>query len=73
MLPANLWLLRGLEGVLQLQNLVAALPTIQLLNPATFILNLVTGVLFCALVGVIVRRQHQLWTAPRQTGPGEPI
>lgn len=65
-LPANLWMLRGLEGVLQLQNLAVQLPTFHLLNPTLFILNLVTGTLFCFLVGVIVRRQYQLWTTPHQ-------
>ncbi len=64
-LPANLWLLRGLEGVLQMQGLLVPLPTIQLLNPTLFVLNLVTGVLFCLIFGMIVRRQYQLWTAPR--------
>ncbi|GEM_PF-697961 len=72
-LPANLWLLRGLEGILQLQNLLAALPPIQLLNPATFILNLVTGVLFCALVGVIVRRQYHMWNFQPRMGGDEPL
>lgn len=64
-LPANLWLLRGLEGVLELQNLIAPLPTVHLLNPTLFVLNLATGVLFCLVVALIVRRQYQLWTAPR--------
>lgn len=65
-LPANLWILRGLEGVLQIQNLVAQLPTLQLINPTLFVLNLLTGALFCVLVGLIVRRQYQLWTQPRK-------
>jgi hypothetical protein len=64
-LPSGLWLLRGLEGVLQISTLVAQLPTIQLLNPALFILNLVTGALFCLIIGLIMRRQYQLWTLPR--------
>lgn len=68
-LPASLWIQRGLEGVLQLQSLVAQLPTIQLLNPALFALNLVTGALFCFLVGLLVRRQYQLWTTPRRANP----
>ena len=64
-LPANLWLLRGLEGVFQMGGIVAALPTMQLLNPLLFTLNLVTGILFCLIIGLIVRRQYQLWTTPR--------
>lgn len=68
-LPSNLWLLRGLEGVLQFQGQVVQLPTIFLLNPALFILNLLTGPLFCVLAGLVVRRQHQLWTTPRRETP----
>lgn len=69
-LPADLWLLRGLEGVLQIQQLLAQLPTLQLLNPALFILNLLTGILFCVIVSLIVKRQYQLWTTPRlKTSP----
>lgn len=64
-LPADLWLLHGLEGILQFQGVLAQLPTIQLLNPTLFILNLVTGTLFTLLVSIIVRRQYQLWTSPR--------
>ena len=70
-LPANLWLLRGLEGVLQMGGIVAQLPTIQLINPVLFTLNLATGVLFCLIIGLIVRRQYQLWTAPRFKVPAE--
>jgi hypothetical protein len=65
-LPANLWILRGLEGVLQIQNVVAPLPIIHLLNPTLFILNLLTGALSCVLIGLIARRQYQLWTQPRK-------
>ncbi|HEX7737436.1 MAG TPA: hypothetical protein VF458_21490 [Ktedonobacteraceae bacterium] len=64
-LPSDLWLLRGLQGILQFQTLLAQLPTVQLLNPTLFILNLLTGTLFTLLVGLIVRRQYQLWTSPR--------
>ena len=71
-LPANLWLLRGLEGVLQMGGLVVKLPTIQLLSPLLFALNLVTGMLFCLIVGLIVRRQYQLWTMPRVKTPVQP-
>src|SRR5581483_3129842 len=60
-LPANLWMLRGLEGILQLGDQAVQLPTFHLLNPTLFLLNLLTGVLFCVLVSVSVRRQYQLW------------
>jgi hypothetical protein len=71
-LPANLWLLRGLEGVLQMGSLVVKLPTIQLLNPVLFALNLVTGMVLCLIIGLIVRRQYQLWTTPRVKTPVQP-
>jgi hypothetical protein len=70
-LPANLWLLRGLEGVLLFGNQAIQLPTTQLINPTLFALNLVTGVIVCLLIGVIVRRQYQLWTTPRQVAGEE--
>jgi hypothetical protein len=68
-LPANLWMLRGLEGALQFGNTVVQLPTIHLLNLPLFLLNVLTGALFCVLVGLIVRRQYQLWTLPRTVPP----
>lgn len=68
-LPSNLWIMRGLEGILQFGTIVAQLPTISLLNPTMFTLNLVTGVGFCVLVGLLVRRQYQLWTLPRKVKP----
>jgi hypothetical protein len=64
--PPDLWIHRGLEGVLQMQSLVLQLPSIQLLNPTMLTLNLVTAPVFCLLIGVIIRRQYQLWTQPRQ-------
>lgn len=71
-LPADLWMLRGLEGILQLQSVAIQLPTFHLLNTTLFILNLATGVLFCVLVGLIIRRQYQLWTTPRKETAEEP-
>ncbi len=68
-LPSNLWVMRGLEGILQFQTVVVPLPPIYLLNLTTFVLNLVTGVVFCVLVGLVVRRQYQLWTLPRKVEP----
>lgn len=64
-LPSNFWLLRGLVGILQFQGQVIPLPPLRLLNNMTFILNVVTGVVFSVLVGLILRRQYQLWTQPR--------
>jgi hypothetical protein len=72
-LPSDLWIFRGLEGVVQItqqsQTIIAEkIQTIFLLNPLLFILNLVTGPLVCLLIGLIVRRQYQLWTTPRENG-----
>lgn len=64
-LPPDLWLLQGLEGLLSLNGQDFALPTIHFLNPTLFILNLVTGLVFCLLVSLVVRRQYQLWNLPR--------
>ncbi|MGH2480684.1 MAG: hypothetical protein ACRDHW_13600, partial [Ktedonobacteraceae bacterium] len=63
-LPSNLWLLRGLEGFLPFQGQLFPLPSLHLLNSTMFALNLATGMVFCVLVGLIVRRQYQLWTQP---------
>lgn len=71
-LPANLWMLRGLEGVLQFGNQAIKLPTFHILNPTLFLLNLLTGALFCVLVGLVIRRQYQLWTSPRPVPEEEP-
>lgn len=68
-LPSNLWVMRGLEGILQFGAIVAQLPTTYLLNPTMFTLNLVTGIGFCVLVGLLARRQYQLWTLPRKVKP----
>jgi len=68
-LPANLWMLRGLEGVLQFGKTVLPLPTLYVLNLPLFLLNVLTGALSCVLVGLIVRRQYQLWTMPRPLPP----
>lgn len=65
-LPASLWILRGLEGVFQIGGVVVPLPSVQLLDRPMLILNLVTAPLFCLLVGLIVRRQYQLWKLPRR-------
>ncbi|HEY1352361.1 MAG TPA: hypothetical protein VGF67_22315 [Ktedonobacteraceae bacterium] len=70
-LPANLWMLRGLEGALQFGTTAVRLPTIHLLNPLLFLCNVLTGALSCVLVGLIVRRQYRLWTLPRTVPQAE--
>ena len=54
-LPANLWILRGLEGLLQFHEIVIPIRTISILNPPTFALNLITGPLVCVVLGIALR------------------
>jgi hypothetical protein len=54
-LPANLWVLRGLEGLLQFHDIVIPIRTISILNPLTFSLNLITGPLVCVGLGIVLR------------------
>ena len=64
-LPANLWLLGGLHGLLQVPRLDVIVPisTLHVLDPLTFILNLLTGPLVCVVVGVLLR-----WGYRKRTG-----
>ncbi len=55
-LPANLWVLRGLEGMLQLPEIVIPIRTLSILNPLTFSLNLITGPLVCISIGIVLRK-----------------
>ena len=55
-LPANLWVMRGLQGVLQLHEIVIPIRTLTILNPLTFSLNLITGPIVCISVGIVLRR-----------------
>ena len=54
-LPANLWVLRGLEGLIQFHDIVIPIRTISILNPLTFSLNLITGPLVCVGLGIVLR------------------
>ena len=54
-LPANLWVLRGLEGLIQFHDIVIPIRTISILNPLTFALNLITGPLVCVGSGAVLR------------------
>ncbi len=66
-LPADLWLLRGIQGILQLQDFAIPIRSLQVLNPLTFTLNLVTGPLICVAVGILVRRMtKQLFSLNRK-------
>jgi hypothetical protein len=53
-LPADLWIAFGLHGLLQLPSIAVLLRTLQLLNPLTFTLNLVTAPLLCIVVGIAI-------------------
>jgi hypothetical protein len=54
-LPANLWVLRGLEGLIQFHGIVIPIRTITILTPPTFALNLITGPLICVSLGIALR------------------
>jgi len=58
-LPANLWIAFGLHGLLQIQSIAVLLRTLQLLNPFTFILNLITAPLVCIIIGTVIVRTRR--------------
>ncbi|MBA2286446.1 MAG: hypothetical protein H0W02_13265 [Ktedonobacteraceae bacterium] len=60
-LAPDLWVLRGLEGLLQIPALNFVLPirTLHILDPLNFTLNLVSGPLVCMLIGLLLRRMYQ--------------
>jgi hypothetical protein len=53
--PADLWIVRGLQGLLQNPVLAVPIRTLIILDQSTFILNLVTGPLICLGIGVLLR------------------
>lgn len=53
-LPADIWMMQGLQGILQFHSLVFPLGTLRLLDPLTFVLNLVMGPLVCITIGALV-------------------
>ena len=54
-LPANLWILRGLQGLSQFHDIVIPIRTISILNPLSFALNVITGPLVCVVLGIALR------------------
>lgn len=58
-LPADLWVLRGLEGLLQFHNLVIPIRTLSILNSLTFSLNLITGPLVCITLGIFLKKAYK--------------
>jgi hypothetical protein len=55
-LPADLWIFQGLNGLLQLPAITIPIRTLSILNPFTFALNLITGPLVCIAIAVVLRR-----------------
>ncbi len=54
-LPADLWIVRGLQGLLQNPVLSIPIRTLTILDQSTFILNLITGPLVCLALGILLR------------------
>jgi uncharacterized membrane protein HdeD (DUF308 family) len=54
-LPANLWIVRGLEGLLQSPVIAIQIRTLHILDQFTFTLNLFSGPLICLGLGVLLR------------------
>lgn len=63
--PADLWIIQGLQGVLQIQSTVLPIGTLNILNTSTFTLNIMTGPLICIAVGALMTR---LRPAPPASG-----
>jgi hypothetical protein len=59
-LPADLWLLGGLHGLLQVPrfDVIVPISTLHVLDALTFTLNLLTGPLVCVIVGVLLRQWY---------------
>ena len=59
--PADLWMLRGLQGLLQEQQIVVPIRTLYILNTPTFLLNLVTGLFVCIGIAIGLRLLQKRW------------
>lgn len=55
-LPADLWIFQGLNGLLQLPAITIPIRTLSILDPLTFALNLITGPLVCIAIAIVLRR-----------------
>ena len=53
-LPADLFIVRGLQGLLQGQIIAVPIRTLHILDQLTFTLNLVTGPLVCVGIGILL-------------------
>jgi len=54
-IPADVWIMRGLEGLLRTPLFVLPLRTLYILNTLTFILNIITGPVVCLIVAAGIR------------------
>jgi len=54
-LPADLWIVRGLEGLLQSPVISIQIRTLHILDQTTFMLNLMSGPLICLGLAVLLR------------------
>jgi hypothetical protein len=54
--PADLWIFRGIQGLVQFQGIAIPLRALEILDPFTFTLNLITGPLVCIIAGMAFAR-----------------
>src|SRR5712692_6822538 len=54
-LPADLWIVRGLQGLLRDSIVAIPIRTLHILDQTTFVLNLLTGPLLCLAIGLALR------------------
>lgn len=54
-LPADLWIIRGLQGLLQDPVISIPIRTLTILDQPTFLLNLLSGPLVCLGIGILLR------------------
>jgi len=54
-IPADVFIVRGLQGLLQDQIIAVPIRTLYILDQTTFMLNLITGPLVCMGIGIVLR------------------
>ena len=54
--PADLWIFRGIQGLVQFQGIAIPIRALEILNSFTFTLNLITGPLVCIIAGMAFAR-----------------
>lgn len=74
--PADVWIMRGLEGLLRTPLFALPLRTLYILNNLTFVLNIITGPVVCLIIAIVLRamihkgapssaQEHLGWNAER--------